>query len=756
MSSLFRPYASPARATSFLPVSPPPAGHTPALNHTRATAIEGQAQAFSAWPVHDPHHGARRRRETGEQAAVKTRGGAGAPHAAVKAGATAACRPTALQTPDVDTQADPRSLIGARIAAARILLGPEAKAMAQDDLLFAANAVHRKAQRSPQDHDARSASIVLWREEAAAWARANDAGAGISEATRLRAYQEQWSLALDPPPVPAFQDRSALATAYVLERSAAGLPYAIAQRPSPTPVPVKDLIEHYKDDPEVRSRYYSQFARYIESHLDRFSTLSAIADADRAGVHALRLYEAPTRLWHIEEVTRFPAGAHRLPSGAMLSASGRSLGASFIAELPGGRFVHVDARGTLKRLAGPVLRPDGELDASAVLRAYGLAGRDPKATRDGTGDPRAEYVVRASRRDATPLRELVIGQRRQALAASITQWKKENYQASWGESIMGTIIPFYDVYHQLKWDPGYRLQFEDIAWDSVGLALTVASVAMIGLGGPAGVAAAAGAIRAAVGQGVKQMVKAGLRSVVRHFSLKALVLQGAREAADFVVPVFSARELLRGIGHLAPLGKRAMLTALKETAGALQDADPRQLLDGIYEHLARTGAAGKSATPETIRRTLQAAAARPVPSRVYRGHGGNAGRKMLQAGVNIRPGTTSDDILVACIVHSASTGGSCGKVLSLSADRSVAVRFGKERPEPHLFAIDTTSAPGDFRTVEDILLNEGPRLVRQGKIKPGTLRAAIQNTLLHEEHEIFYMGGSIPDRLIKRVSALPA
>ncbi|ANN76002.1 hypothetical protein [Bordetella flabilis] len=669
-----------------------------------------------------------------------------------KADQTSACRPTALQTPDVDTQADPRSLIGARIAAARVLVGPKAKAMGQDNLLFAANAVHRKAQRSPRDYDARSASIALWREEAAAWARANDAGPGIGEATRLRAYQEQWSLALDPPPVPAFQDRSALATAYVLERSAAGLPYAIAQRPSPTPVPVKDLIEHYKDDPEVRTRYYGQFARYIESHLDRFSTLSAIADADRAGVHALRLYEAPTRLWHVEEVTQFPSGAHRLPSGAILSASGRSLGPSFIAELPGGQFVHVDARGTVKRLAGAVVRADGELHASAVLRAYGLAAQDP----GGTGGPGAEYVVRAARRDAMPLRELVIGQRKQALGTAITQWKKDNYQASWGESIMGTIIPFYDVYHQLKWDPGYRVQFEDIAWDSVGLALTVASVAMIGLGGPAGVAAAAGAIRAAVGQGVREMVKAGLRSVVRHFSLKALLLQGAREAADFVVPVFSARELLRGIGHLAPLGKRAMLTALKETAATMQGADPRLLLDGIYEHLARTGAAGKTATPESIRRTLQAAAARPVPSRVYRGHSGNAGRKMLQAGVSIRPGTTGDDILVACIVHSASTGGSCGKVLSLSADRSVAVRFGKERPEPHLFAIDTTSAPGDFRTVEDILLNEGPRLVQQGKIQPGTLRAAIQNTLLHEESEIFYMGGSIPDRLIKTVSALPA
>jgi hypothetical protein len=693
---------------------------------------------------------------------VNTRGAAEPADAAGKASATAkaapatACRPTALQTPDVDTQADPRSLIGARIAAARILLGPEANAMAQDDLLFAANAVHRKAQDSPQDYDARAASVVLWREEAAAWARANDAGAGISEATRLRAYQEQWSLALDPPPVPAFQDRSTLATAYVLERSAAGLSYAIAQRPSPTPVPVKDLLEHYKDHPEVRIRYYSQFARYIESHLDRFSTLSAIADADRAGVHVLRLYEAPTRLWHIENVTRFPAGAHRLPSGAMLSASGRSLGASFIAELPGGEFVHVDARGTLKRLAGSVVRADGELHASAVLRAYGLAGPDRNAPDNAAEDLPGEYVVRSARCDTVPLRELLIGQRKQALAAAITQWKKDNYQASWGESIMGTIIPFYDVYHQLKWDPGYQVKFEDIAWDSVGLALTVASVAMIGLGGPAGVAAAAGAIRSALGQGVKEMVRAGLRSVVRHFSLRALLLQGTREAVDFVVPVFSARDLLRGIGHLAPLGKRAMLTALKETAVTLQHADPKLILDGIYEHLARTGAAGRLSTPDRIRRILQTAAERPVPSLVYRGHSGNTGRKMLHAGVSIRPGTTGDDILLACIVHSASTGGSCGKVLSLSADRTVAMRFGKERPDPHLFAIDTTSAPGDFRTVEDILLNEGPRLVQQGKIKPGTLRAAIQNTLLHEEREIFYMGGSIPDRMIKTVSALPA
>jgi hypothetical protein len=735
--------------------------HPPTPSHPRSAAVDRQAAAFAAWPVDDTHRAVRRRRDTKEQPAVDTAAQATRPDAAAPADAASVCHRATLATPDVETEADPRSLIGARIAGARILLGPDAAGMGQDDLLFAANTVHRNAQMDPENHDARSASIVLWREEAAAWAKANDASPTVSEATRLRVYHEQWSLALDPPPMPVFQDRMALAKAYVLERSAARLPYAIAKRPSRKPVSPQAMLRHYKDHPKVRARYYAQFGSYIESHLDRFSILSAIADANRAGLHALRLEEAPTRLWHIEEVSQFPAGMHRLPSGSLLSGSRQRLGSSYIAELPSGDFVHIDARGTLKVLAGPVARDDGELHGAAVLRAYGIERHDVvvggETLEAGAGDAQAhgpEYVVHAKRCDPMPLRDLVSRERKRTLSTAITQWKKDNYQASCGEAIMGTIIPFYDVYRQLKWDPGYRFQFEDIAWDTVGLALTVASVAMVGLGGPVGMAAAASAMRAAMGQGIKEMVRAGLRSVVRHFSLNALLLQGAREAMDFVVPVFSTRDLLRGVGHLAPLGKRAMLTALEESSAALQSADPRLLLEAIYEHLARTGAVGKTATPASIRQTLQAAADRPVPPRVYRGHSSNTERNMLQAGVSTGAAPSSDDILAACIVHSASTGGSCGKVLSLSMDRSVALRFGTERPEPHIFTIDTTQTPRDFRTVEDILLNEGPRLVQAGKIQRGTLRAAIQNTLLHQESEVFYMGGSIPDHLVTTVKPL--
>jgi hypothetical protein len=114
---------------------------------------------------------------------------------------------------------------------------------------------------------------------------------------------------------------------------------------------------------------------------------------------------------------------------------------------------------------------------------------------------------------------------------------------------------------------------------------------------------------------------------------------------------------------------------------------------------------------------------------------------------------TRDDYLAACIKHSARTGGSQGEVLSLTTDRSVAARFARERENAKVFTIDTTSAPGDFRSIESLIMEDGPRLVEEGKITAATLAAAIRQSIDQSESEVFYMLGSIPDAL---VTAAPA
>lgn len=81
-------------------------------------------------------------------------------------------------------------------------------------------------------------------------------------------------------------------------------------------------------------------------------------------------------------------------------------------------------------------------------------------------------------------------------------------------------------------------------------------------------------------------------------------------------------------------------------------------------------------------------------------------------------------------------------------DSSVAIRFAKNRRNSRIFIIDAAAQPESFRTVEDILKNDGPRLVQEGKISAATLAAAIRNAFNQEESEVFYMLGSIPDALV--------
>ena len=59
--------------------------------------------------------------------------------------------------------------------------------------------------------------------------------------------------------------------------------------------------------------------------------------------------------------------------------------------------------------------------------------------------------------------------------------------------------------------------------------------------------------------------------------------------------------------------------------------------------------------------------------------------------------------------------------------------------------IDTQLDPENFRTIENIVKHDGPRLVESGKITAGTLSAAIKHALNQAEQEVFYVLGSIPD-----------
>jgi len=108
-----------------------------------------------------------------------------------------------------------------------------------------------------------------------------------------------------------------------------------------------------------------------------------------------------------------------------------------------------------------------------------------------------------------------------------------------------------------------------------------------------------------------------------------------------------------------------------------------------------------------------------------------------------------DDYLAAIIKHSGRAGGSAGETFSLTADKSVALRFIRHKNQGKVLAIATKNDPENFRTIENILKYEGPRLVKEKKITSGTLASAIRYALEENEKEIFYLGGSIPSNWIE-------
>jgi hypothetical protein len=357
---------------------------------------------------------------------------------------------------------DLASLLRARIAGTRAVL----KENSGDDdntLLLAAYAIHHKAIQHPHDANTQSASQALWRAEAAAWASANGADPTLDKETQLQAYVDLWSLALDRPLAPNFDDRREIAKRYVLERARAGLSIAIADKPSPVPIPVDTLIEHYMNDPEVISRYYNQFASYVESHLARFSKLVIIGEASAIGINRLRLEEKPRRMWHIKGLPQLPAGSHEVPPGSAPSVVSRRLGESHVVEMQNGEFFHIDATGSLHKIDGKVVDEAGRLKISTVFKSRSISQNttidkfaappgsegSTKGASTANQPPHPHEYQMIS--EPVHLMEHLLALRQDAIRAMIKQWKEKKYLPLHPESILWRRVPFYKASH-------YRLQ----------------------------------------------------------------------------------------------------------------------------------------------------------------------------------------------------------------------------------------------------------------------------------------------------------
>lgn len=139
----------------------------------------------------------------------------------------------------------------------------------------------------------------------------------------------------------------------------------------------------------------------------------------------------------------------------------------------------------------------------------------------------------------------------------------------------------------------------------------------------------------------------------------------------------------------------------------------------------------------------------PIPDLLYRAHPGDAPATIATTGLRRAAGAAAvgDDYLAAIIMHSARSGGSEGRVMSLSASISTARRFSRSGSVP-VFRIQSSAQRGGFRTMADIIMQDGARLVRQQKLTQKSLWDAIENIPGYAESEVFYVLGDIPGAMV--------
>jgi hypothetical protein len=241
-------------------------------------------------------------------------------------------------------------------------------------------------------------------------------------------------------------------------------------------------------------------------------------------------------------------------------------------------------------------------------------------------------------------------------------------------------------------------------------------------------------------------------NLIRNESLRASLLD------DFTGKAYSANEVHVDNEHLDP--SRVTFERGSITYNIPWSADSSSTRRTPSEAKLQVLLDKQNATPGSAPafRTVEELKSRDfvIKRNVYRAHVGEASHGLRRA-----PGAhaSGDDYLAAIIMHTARSGGSAGEVLSLSNKMAVSMRYqAQSNGQAELFIIDTTPDRKAFRTVIDIILNAGSRLVDEGKITPATLLKAVDNVNLGEQ-EVFYVGengsGDIPADWVEHVQWAP-
>src|SRR5690606_29384817 len=129
------------------------------------------------------------------------------------------------------------------------------------------------------------------------------------------------------------------------------------------------------------------------------------------------------------------------------------------------------------------------------------------------------------------------------------------------------------------------------------------------------------AARALQGASAAARASAFIRTSMEGFKTSSFLLLAGRELTDFVVPVFSAADIIkasaRGGKAIAAQGLGEALRRLD--AIAAKATDPAGLLDRLYKSLYRTSHFTWARSTQDIKDFIDAGASKSIPDILYRG-----------------------------------------------------------------------------------------------------------------------------------------
>lgn len=618
------------------------------------------------------------------------------------------------------------SFAGARVKAARKLWGERARGMEDEQVLHEANRIHLDARANPDDEAKVRKSYDLLREEAHIWALENGGDkVKLSREREIALYRKAWKEEHNLPKKPKFKPLSEITKEIVAQT-----PAHKRRRLPLSHVDMGGIVAI-----KASKLYYKQFIDYIEDNIDKLSISIVNENARRNKIPRLFMEFRPDEIYHIDKIVQMKgySGISSLGIPKELT-NGRNMPA-LIARLPDHGFVLVDPEGRVKRLDR---NPADSGDFAELARKL-----DVKFT-DYGGDPRLMASVRIllNSPNQRSIKEFAVEKTKEYLKSQITDLEQAP-KAVEREALFKAV--------------------SDVVENAVAAGLM--AVPILGesaLAIRSGVKAAEAAVEL-LGEEAATEAKASAaaRAVMDGSKTSTFLRESGQELSDFIVPDFfdadgaQAYEVAhapedfsllkrcrRGnvCGVMSRGDNRALLEEenLQESAG-----DGEDILKQIYRSLLRTGRVRSPYTEQLIKEEIDERAKLKVPKTLYR----------VQAGRSIvipEKFATMDDRLAAIIKHVATHVGRKSEAASLTMARQIAERF--KTPTGKLLRIDTSHDPENFRTVEDILKNDGPRLAKSGKISKGTLAKAIETAFNEQEQEVFYVQGDIPDEWVEVIA----